>query len=177
LTEEQQQMILDLLREGKSCNEIQDLTGVFRETVRKVGHRRGVPIPPKVRATPELASGIIDKSGYILLRVSASGPYGNLIRYLGQNRTMGYALLHRIRMQDKLGRPLTEFEVVHHIDGDKYNNSIANLELFQSNGEHLAASLKGKCPQWTEDGIHRIQEGVKKSVRARSERRLSVAQD
>jgi hypothetical protein len=172
LTGEEQQRIVDLLRQGKSCPEIQELTGVFRETVRKVGQRRGVSIPPTARRIPELSSGIIDKSGYILLRVSASGPYGNLIRYLGKNRSSGYALLHRIRMQEKLGRPLTDQEVVHHIDGDKYNNSVDNLELFQSNGGHLAASLKGKCPLWTEDGIRRIQECAKRSALVRSNRLL-----
>jgi hypothetical protein len=170
LSQERQQEIADLLRSGKTCNEIQEQTGVFRETIRKIGMRKGIPIPPSVRVLPELSRGIIDKSGYILLRVSARGPYGNLIRCLGENRTMGYALLHRIRMQDHLGRKLTDEEVVHHVDGDLYNNSIANLDLFATNGDHLAETLKARCPKWTEDGLRRIHEGASKprGPRARS---------
>ncbi len=37
---------------------------------------------------------------------------------------------HRYRMAVKLNRPLTDDEIVHHIDGNKKNNSIENLELW-----------------------------------------------
>jgi len=36
---------------------------------------------------------------------------------------------HRLVMEQHLGRKLTFYEVVHHIDGDKYNNDLSNLEL------------------------------------------------
>lgn len=44
---------------------------------------------------------------------------------------------HRYLMEQKLGRELLEEEVVHHIDGDKLNNNINNLELMSSKSEHL----------------------------------------
>ena len=41
----------------------------------------------------------------------------------------GYVLLHRIIMENHLGRVLNTNEVVHHIDGNKKNNSIDNLQV------------------------------------------------
>ena len=159
---ERRDTVAKLLREGKSCNEVSALEGLTIEFVRGIGRRFGIAMAHPPRRIPDKSLGIIDKSGYILLRVEADGPHGNLIRFLGKGRTRGYALLHRMRMQDRLGRTLADNEVVHHRDGDKYNNSPANLELFSDNGAHLAASLSGKCPKWTADGKRRIAEGNKK---------------
>ena len=41
----------------------------------------------------------------------------------------GYVLEHRVVMENYLGRLLTKGEVVHHLDGNKHNNQIENLEL------------------------------------------------
>ena len=49
----------------------------------------------------------------------------------------GYVYEHRLVMEKKLGRYLTKEEVVHHIDGNRLNNDINNLELFSSNSDHL----------------------------------------
>ena len=43
---------------------------------------------------------------------------------------------HRIVAESLLGRPLKPGEVVHHIDGDKHNNSPDNLMVFSSQSEH-----------------------------------------
>ncbi len=42
---------------------------------------------------------------------------------------------HRLVMEIHLGRRLKRYEVVHHIDGDKFNNNISNLQLM-SHKEH-----------------------------------------
>lgn len=42
------------------------------------------------------------------------------------NSTKDY---HRIIIEENIGRKLKRNEVVHHIDGDKQNNNISNLEL------------------------------------------------
>jgi hypothetical protein len=44
--------------------------------------------------------------------------------------------VHRLVMEKEIGRELESSEVVHHIDGDKSNNDINNLELFPSKGAH-----------------------------------------
>lgn len=45
-------------------------------------------------------------------------------------------LVHRKVMQDHLGRELSSNEIIHHIDGDKLNNSIDNLEIV-TRSEHI----------------------------------------
>lgn len=46
-----------------------------------------------------------------------------------------YVFEHRLVMEKHLGRYLTKDEDVHHIDGDRTNNDISNLELFD-HGKH-----------------------------------------
>lgn len=41
----------------------------------------------------------------------------------------GHILLHRLIMEQYLGRYLLSSEVVHHLNGDKTNNNVDNLEL------------------------------------------------
>jgi len=43
---------------------------------------------------------------------------------------------HRLVLEQKIGRPLNKDEFVHHIDGNKQNNNIDNLEIM-TNSEHL----------------------------------------
>lgn len=71
----------------------------------------------------------------------------------------GCVLESRLVMELKLGRYLRPKEVVHH--KKSYDNYPDNLELFASNAEHLAATLKGKIPKWTAEGRRRILEAVR----------------
>jgi hypothetical protein len=49
----------------------------------------------------------------------------------------GYMVEHRLVMEKKIGRLLSQKEVVHHIDGDKLNNKPHNLSLEESTGKHF----------------------------------------
>ena len=53
----------------------------------------------------------------------------------------GYVLLHRVIMENHLGRILDDYEVVHHKDSNKFNNKIENLEVL-TNSEHAKLHAK-----------------------------------
>lgn len=55
---------------------------------------------------------------------------------------LGYVREHRICMEDKLKRFLSPQEVVHHIDSDKGNNNIENLELFCNQSKHALCHME-----------------------------------
>lgn len=62
--------------------------------------------------------------------------------------------VHVVRMEDRLGRRLLADEVVHHIDGDKQNNSDSNLALL-TNSAHTR--------------LHRFQDALSGVRRERDE--------
>ena len=113
---------------------------------------------------PEWRGGrIVDKSGYIhvfvpdhpecqrvneVRRLNANGKYYRKEKYIQE---------HRLVMEAHLGRYLLPTEVVHHRNDNKQDNRLDNLELFDSNGRHLAETLSGKCPKWTEMGVLRMR--------------------
>ena len=51
-------------------------------------------------------------------------------------------LVHRWVVEKNIGRRLLPDEVVHHIDGNKLNNSFYNLEIFSSQDEHHSLHQK-----------------------------------
>lgn len=81
---------------------------------------------------------MVDLDGYVLLQTKP-------IRVLE----------HRKVMEGVVGRPLTETEVVDHIDGITIHNDPTNLRLFATNGEHLATTAKGPRA-WSMEGRQNI---------------------
>lgn len=83
----------------------------------------------------------------------------------------GYVAEHRLVMEIVLDRLLLPKEVVHHKDRNRENNSPANLEVFGSNGEHLAFELKGRCPKWSAQGYANMLAAAERKRRQAETRR------
>lgn len=66
-------------------------------------------------------------------RKGCVGPDGYI--YIGYNGKLW--MQHRYVMEQHLGRPLLTSEPVHHIDGNKQNNAIENLQLLPSHADHV----------------------------------------
>ena len=73
----------------------------------------------------------IDRQGYLMVHAPAGHPYARC-KGTGNGShggSTGYVREHRLVMENALGRFLGSDEHVHHINGDKLDNRLENLEL------------------------------------------------
>lgn len=82
---------------------------------------------------------VFDDSGYPAVYLPSS-------RYAKSNSTVR---VHRLQAEILLGRCLSDTEVVHHKDGNKYNWDLTNLMVFISTADH-AAFHRGCNPVYDE---------------------------
>jgi len=165
---------IDQIREwaaqGQSLEDMAQKLGCSRNGVWKAMKRHNIPrLPQKARpGRNHFWNGgrTTDKDGYILVK-APDHPHAT---------TAGYVREHRLVMESALKRYLEPTETVHHLDGNPGNNTIANLQLHQSNGTHLAETLKGQRPNWSEDGRQKILAGVSqpRSEEARAKYRVAA---
>ena len=158
----------DWIATGKTHKWIGNELGVSPKHISSVCKRFGIACqrsgPRSGSEHPNWTGGrVIDKNGYILV-FSPNHPM----------RRGKYVLEHRLVMEQSLGRLLERQEVVHHKDGNKQNNSIENLELFDKNSSHLKHELTGRVPKWTNDGRLKIYAAQKKWSASRSGQTIRV---
>lgn len=148
-------MVLRLCEEGHSLAEIGRRVGTQGKNVKAFLRRNGVvkQFSTAKRGEDHYAwkGRTVDKDGYVLIHLKG---------HPNARKHTHYVFEHRLVMEEALGRFLEPHEVVHHLDGVKDHNHIENLQLFQSNGEHLAVDLKGRCPNWSPEGKERIHKAL-----------------
>ena len=72
-----------------------------------------------------------DSRGYISLKLHPDHPYCDMVTARDH-----YIVEHRLVMAEHLGRLLESWEIVHHINREKHDNRIENLELLPSGAYH-----------------------------------------
>lgn len=125
-----------MYEEGKSLREIAAHFGRSIQYPRRILARIGVPI----RAShghqfhKQYKGGRVEASeGYWRQAVTDDDPLASMRTH------QGYVLEHRLVMARSLGRPLRDTETVHHINGDRSDNRLENLQLRQGkHGKHAA---------------------------------------
>lgn len=142
---------------GMTWVEVGKKIGASMTTLRRVIDQHSLKSrrsgPPSGKDHPNWSGGrVVDKSGYILV---------NMPDHPDSNHA-GYIREHRVVAEQMLGRRLTPEEVVHHKNDDRSDNRPENLQVFASNTDHLRETLKGKCPNWTAEGLQAMLDGAQR---------------
>lgn len=129
---------------GESLAAIGTKYGCSHSLVWNMLRAAGVPRRPNAWRGGRITTGA--NGQYIAIYVGVDDP----LREMAQ-ASSGYVLEHRLVMARSLGRPLTAGETVHHINGDKGDNRLENLQLRQ--GKH------GKGARFTcrDCGSHNVE--------------------
>lgn len=128
--------IIRLHGEGLSQSKIGEMVGVSQNVVSRVLRQKGLrpnnPSNVKSGAASNFWKGgrTITTEGYI----KVLSDY-----YPTMRNKQGYIPEHRLVMAQYMERPLYSWETVHHIDGNKQNNELDNLQLrIGKHGKHEA---------------------------------------
>lgn len=75
-----------------------------------------------------------------------------------------HVLEHRVIMEQHLGRNLEQWELVHHIDRNKKNNNISNLELQKGGKEHIRHHIKNMVNNRIKSNRDRVYKEMRKCM-------------
>ena len=156
--------VVVLAAQGYFSHEIAELLGTTPKAIQKLYRRYQFPVlqnfaPPLREDRQGWQGGVKVVKGY---------SYQRVLEHPHASRHGGYVAVHRLVVEQHLGRFLLPSEVVHHLDDDPQNNAIENLQVFASNGEHLRSTLTGRKNNISETGRQAIRLAVQQSNRRRA---------
>jgi DNA-binding CsgD family transcriptional regulator len=123
--------VLALRAKGLSQQKIASELHISQAVISRVLRQNGLPTANRPEgATHGMWKGgkTLTGQGYVQELVFADDPMASM-----RSRS-GYVLQHRLVVARAIGRPLSPKETVHHINGDRQDNSLENLQLRQ--GQH-----------------------------------------
>jgi hypothetical protein len=124
--------IIDRYSSGESINKLSMELGCSNKPVSDMLKRHGIAVR---YSFPHNRMEIRRTSyGYVLERIEENDPMRCMVI------EDDYVLQHRLTMARSLGRPLSNTETVHHINGITDDNRIENLQLRQ--GQHGQGAVK-----------------------------------
>ena len=131
LSDEEKAEAIKQYNEGVRLRDIGDAMGVSLAVISRLAKVSGTQVRGKGRQFTGRRR--VNDDGYVVLSLHRSDP---LFVMANQNGTV---MEHRLVMARHIGRPLEEFESVHHINGDRSDNRVENLQLRQGahgRGQH-----------------------------------------
>lgn len=108
------------------------------------GEAAGRSSGPKTQGPPEQISYRRGPQGYTNASVWPGHKWYSYALQPSRGKVRRENSLHRLVMADALGRPLERHESVHHIDGDRSNNTLGNLQM-RSSAHGPGVVLKCRC--------------------------------
>jgi transposase-like protein len=142
LTPEKRAEVIRLYGELKHQTSVARLTGLGQPLIKRILVEAGVASDAR-RPDPEHGwkiQPVVTSGGYVMERVFPGEPFADM------TNSIGYVMQHRLVMARALGRALSRSETIHHINGDKTDNRIENLQLRQGkhgNGVRLTCAKCG----------------------------------
>lgn len=148
VTDEEMEQIKTDWISGMSQKAIAERYGVCQVVISrrlaKCGIRKGQKTAMGARHGRWKGGKVTHGTGYVWVKLDRDDPF-----FIMTN-SLGYAGEHRVVIARHIGRPLTKEETVHHINGDRGDNRLENLQL------RSKAHGKGQCRQYADCGSTNI---------------------